>query len=87
VIILSLIFSTLATGVVGLLSFVVAGYIIVMLYQVARELWRRYRERQQSPFQLVADDRYRPLAEVREEAPMDPNAEYFRPLHVKGANK
>lgn len=54
---LSLILSTLMTGVVGLLSFVVAGYIIVMLYQVARELWRRYRERQQSPFQLVADER------------------------------
>lgn len=85
-IILSLIFSTLATGVVGLLSFVVAGYIIVMLYQVARELWRRYRERQQSPFQLVADDRYRPLAEVRTSDSKQPGDE-FRPLYVKAGNK
>ena len=84
--ILSIIFSTLATGVVGLLSFVVAGYIIIMLYQVARELWRRYRERQQSPFQLVADDRYQPLAEVRTVEGKQPGDE-FRPLYVKAGNK
>lgn len=56
---LSIFFSTLATGIVGLLSFVVAGYIIAMLCQVVIGLWRRYRERQQSPFQLVRDEYYK----------------------------
>jgi hypothetical protein len=86
-VILSLILSTLATGIVGLFSFVVAGYMLAMLYQVAVGLWKRHKERQQSPFELVADNRYRPLATIRPQAPVDAKAEYFRPLYVKAGNK
>ena len=37
------------TGVLGLLSIIVACYIVAMLYQAGRELWRRGRARRVLP--------------------------------------
>ncbi len=84
--ILSLIYTGARYFIVAAVILLFAYLFLGMAWQATRELWRRYRERQQSPFQLLVDERYRPLAEVREESSKQPGDE-FKPLYVKGANK
>ena len=79
---LQVIIDILTTGVIGLLGIVMAGYIVAMLVQAGRELWRRGQEKRRYPFELVRDERYKTPATIQPQA-MERNAEYFRPLHVK----
>jgi len=79
---LQVIIDILTTGVIGLLGIVMAGYIVAMIVQVIRGLWRRGQDKRRYPFELVRDERYKNPAAIQPQA-MERNAEYFRPLHVK----
>ena len=84
--ILTLVITGARYAIVGAVVLLFAYLFLGMFWQAGRELWRRHKERQQSPFQLVVDERYRPLAVAQTVEGEQPGDE-FRPYHVKASNK